>query len=342
MKKITITTLLFFFISPSIFLIAQNFQINENSNYGKYYPKTGKYLETPNYYLFQKNSLKAENKKDKISEIANDLKTEADEDKIKTLMAENSKIQKELQYLEFRKDSLWNEYVKDYIEYKSSIFPFGNDRSQALFDLIYKDDTNKRFSLLNNSGLNIGKNTGSVYTELVSGQLFFLRASLGVMVAANSNSDSTESKEEEAFQRLSTYGGNTVLTLEYPLYYYHLRNNRFIFLSRIISKASADLPEFGTTSKDWAGSVAFGIDIYTDVATSNNAIRFFANINWSQYYGTDVFQENLGLDNSNFDFGQIKLGIVWNNVSISFIVRSFSSQKVLENRNVIGGGKIIH
>jgi hypothetical protein len=172
--------------------------------------------------------------------------------------------------------------------------------------------------------------------------MYLFRVSLGAMVASNSSTDSIQSKQEEAFQRLTTYGGNTVLTLEYPLIYAHTNNNQALLLTRLIAKGTADFPEFGTTSEDWAGSASFGIDIYGDIATRNNKIRFFTNINWSQYYGTNTFQENLGLETDKFSFGQVKVGLTFSDVSLSFIVATFSNLDALENRNVIAGGQILH
>lgn len=243
---------------------------------------------------------------------------------------------------EIRKDSLWNEYIKDYLEYSPATLGFWQSRSQALFDLIYHNDKEKRFDLLTNTGFNIGNNTGSIYSELVSGHMYIFRVSLGAMVASSSSSNSIQSKQEEAFQRLTTYGGNTVLSLEYPLLYAHTKNNQAIFLSRLISKGTADFPEFGTTSEAWAGSASFGIDLYADVATSNNKIRFFSNFNLNQYYGTTSFQENLGVDKDKFSFGQLKVGLTFSNVSLSFIVATFSSESTLKNRNIIAGGQILH
>jgi hypothetical protein len=162
------------------------------------------------------------------------------------------------------------------------------------------------------------------------------------MVASSSSTDSLKPKQEEAFQRLTTYGGNTVLKLEYPLLYAHSKNNQAILLSRLIAKGTADFPAFGTTSESWAGSASLGIDLYADIATSNNKIRFFTNFNWNGYYGTNTFEKNLNINNNKFYFGQLKFGLTFNNVSLSFIVATFSSESALENKNVIAGGQILH
>jgi hypothetical protein len=340
-SKLLLLTALF--ISQTIFSQnAPSIEIGTNSFSGKNLDKTNSYYETLNYIDYTRRVNEIEILKADITTIFGKIKVETDPTNDLKLRDELKKKEAELVEKEIEKDRLWNEYVKDYLENSQFTTKFGKSRTRALFDLIYHDDTEKRFNLLNNTGFNIGNNTGSIYSELVSGHMYLFRVSLGAMVASNSSTDSIQSKQEEAFQRLTTYGGNTVLTLEYPLIYAHTNNNQALLLTRLIAKGTADFPEFGTTSEDWAGSASFGIDIYGDIATRNNKIRFFTNINWSQYYGTNTFQENLGLETDKFSFGQVKVGLTFSDVSLSFIVATFSNLDALENRNVIAGGQILH
>jgi hypothetical protein len=239
-------------------------------------------------------------------------------------------------------DSLSNEYVKEYLQYSTSkILSFGPKRSRAFFDILY-DNKGKRFSVLNNTGFNIGNNTGSIYSELVSGNLSILRVSLGAMISSSSSDSLSVAKEDEAYQRLVSNGGNTVLNIEYPLAYIHSPNNQFNFISRLRAKGTADFPEFGTTTEEFAGSASIGIDFYADAALTNNKLRFFGAFNYNQIYGTEEFSNNLGINNSNFSFGQLTLGLVFNNIKLSFIVATLSSESSLENRNVIAGGQVLH
>lgn len=340
--KLLFLLLLFCFIQIVFSQNAPSIEIGSNSFSGKRLDKTNDYYETLNYIDYTRRVSEIATLKLEITTLFNKIKIETDPN-------EDSKLRKELVEKEAKlvektseKDKFWNEYVKDYLENNSLTTKFGKSRTRALFDLIYHDDSEKRFNLLNNTGFNVGNNTGSIYSELVSGHMYLFRVSLGLMVASNSSTDSIQSKQEEAFQRLSTYGGNTVLKLEYPIIYAHTNNNQAVLLTRLIAKGTADFPEFGTTSEDWAGSASIGIDVYADIATSNNKIRFFTIINWNQYYGTSTFQENLGLENDKFSFGQVKVGLTFSNVSLSFIVATFSNDSTLENRNVIAGGQILH
>ena len=251
-------------------------------------------------------------------------------------------LEAELTKLKFTIDSLNIEYQKEIITSNSlTVFGFKAIKSRAFLDMIY-DTKNKRFSSLSSAGINIGDETGSVFTELVSGNMGLFRVSLGSMVATSSAKDDVKAQQEEAYQRLITTGGNTVLDLEYPFAYVHSNDGLYNFITRFQAKGTADFPAFGTTSDKWAGSIVAGADLYMDIATSNNLLRFFGNFNINKIYGTGTYRDNLGIDKTNFTFGQLTLGLVFKEtVRLSFIVLTTSSQGKLTNHNVIAGGQVL-
>ena len=265
------------------------------------------------------------------------------EEEIKKKKARIKQLSKEIDTINKQQDSLYHIYTKDYLHYKNwSYFSFGPKRSKAFFDIVY-GNTGKRFRLLNNTGFNIGNNSGSIYSEIASGNLGIIRVSLGAMVSSSSSDSLEVAKKEEAYQRLITSGGNTVLKIEYPLAYIHSSNNQYNFISRAVVKGTADFPEFGTTTDKWAGSGSFGLDLYADAALDNNSLRFFVNYNINQVYGTSTFIENLDVTKSHFSFGQLTLGlVVLENVKLSFIVKTWSSESSLKNANVVAGGQFLH
>jgi hypothetical protein len=234
-------------------------------------------------------------------------------------------------------------YTQDYLSMKRfSLFSFGVLRSRAFFDMLYGTSGKKRFQALGNAGFNFGDRSGSIYSEIVNGNLGLLRVSLGAMVSANSNSNTIESKKDEAYQRLVSTGGNTVLNFEYPLMYAHSRDNQYNLVSRLLAKGTADMPAFGTSTDKWAGSGSIGFDLYGDASLSNNELRFFFNLSANQVYGTDIFQKNLGTLKNKFTFGQLSVGLVFlQNFKISVMVATFSSEGTLENRNPILGGQVL-
>lgn len=263
-------------------------------------------------------------------------------DTIKTKLDKLLSLRKELISISTQQDSLYYLYTEDYLRFnRSNILNFGSIRSRAFFNMLYGTE-GTRFKALGNAGINFGTNTASIYSEIVSGNLGLFRVSLGSMITSNSNDSLVDRKKEEAYHRLVTYGGNTVLNLEYPLLYLHSRNNQCNLISRFIIKGTSDLPAFGTSTEKWAGSGSFGIDLYGDASLSNNSLRFFFNFNTNKIYGTSIFKDNLGINSTNLIFGQLSFGLVFlENFKISFIVATFSSEESLRNKKVVAGGQVL-
>jgi hypothetical protein len=219
-------------------------------------------------------------------------------------------------------------------------FSFGPQNANAYFNIMYSEGSYK-IKALNSTGIALGTNTGSIFSELVSGNIKVVRFSLGTMIT-NSNTDPAEQKKDEAFQRLITSGGNTVLNAEYPLIYWGNSNNQFNFLTRILGKATADYPAFGTETDSFAGSASLAIDMYADGATANNDLRFYFNLNYGRIFGSDEFQKNLETERRTFNFGRLTGGvIVGQKVNLSVMFRTFSTEKNLDTGKVVIGGSII-
>ena len=309
-------------------------------------------FKTPEIIEYKYQERAKMTKLQKLDDLRTDLYENAEGSGSKKIYPKDTIIQKfkaikalenEIGSINDKTDSLFYLYTRDYMQYKNAtVLSFGRLRSRAFFDMLYGGGEGKQFKALGNAGINFGTNAASIYSELVSGNLGTFRISLGSMISSSNNKDLAASKKEEAFQRLVTYGGNTVLTTEYPLAYLHSNDNRSNFIARLMTKGTSDLPIFGTNTESFAGSGSIGTDFYADAATSNNAIRFFANANVNGIYGTDVFRNNLGISSNYFAFGQASLGIVFlDNFKISFIVYTFSTEEVLRNRNIVAGGQIL-
>lgn len=358
-KYLTITSFFLIFISGQVEGQVTGFKIsNEVSSIKKdekvTITKSGEseqVFKTLEIIQFNYLTLTRQSKEEELSKIetelynnsmANDGQERFDDETIKLKSEQITTLKNEIRNIENQQDSLYYLYTNDYMKHDNLMaFSFGTLRSRAFFDMLY-DNEGKQFKALGSAGINFGNNTGSIYSELASGNLGLFRVSLGTMISSNNNTDEEEGKNEEAYQRLITYGGNTVLNLEYPLIYAHSNNNQYNFISRFIAKGTADLPAFGTNTEKWAGSGSFGLDFYADAATSNNSLRFFVNLNASKIYGTDVFRDNLGTENTNFTFGQITMGLIFlENFKISFIVSTFSSENELRNRNIVAGGQVL-
>jgi hypothetical protein len=303
-------------------------------------------FETLDIIEYRRVALKRADKEKELATSLGKLKatdgTKLSDAAFKLEKANYRAIEKAIGIIKATQDSLYYLYVKDYVNFKRCmVLNFGALRSRAFFDLMY-DNEGKIVKVLNNSGINFASNTAALYSELASGSIGAIRASLGAMVVSSSD-DEVEQSQEEAYQRLATSGGNTVLKLEYPLAYIHSRNRQFNFLSRLLARGSADFAAFGTTTDKVAGSASYGIDFYGDAATENNALRFFFNFNFHRIKGTESYKENLGVNSSAFNYGQLVLGLVFvERFKISFIVNTVSSEKALRNSRLIGGGEVLH
>jgi len=327
-------------------VFSQEFQISKNITHGKIYEydKDNDVYKTLNWKAYIKIDTLISLEEDKYKNLFESISlTTADENEIKKYQNLLNVIKIKIQKLRKDRNFYRNEYLKEYNEYvhKKPLF-FWNERSKSFYDLM---DNNKKnsWSLLNSAGFNFGGNTSSIYAKLASGQLYIFKVSLEAMVSKSSEQDTLVAKNDEAYQRLISSGGNTVLKIEYPIFYWHGKNNQWTIISRFLAKGTADFPEFGTETDDWAGSFSYGLDFYADVGTSNNKLRFFMNVNTNKIKGTDSFISNLGIQNSSFSFGQLKLGLIFNeNISLSFLVSTFGSEDSLNNRNVVIGGRVLN
>ncbi|MFH7018622.1 hypothetical protein [Flavobacterium sp. FlaQc-47] len=219
------------------------------------------------------------------------------------------------------------------------LFPDDNDSSNLL-KFLYGEGNN----FLGQAGVTLGSNSGAVYTEVGGGSFLKLfRLSLGVMVS-NTNADTTEEEQiAEAYQKLVSYGGNTVLNIEYPWLFYKNDDYNLNILSRLFLKGTADLPAMGSKTEDWAGSGSIGMNFYVDAATiplssaDKDAIKIFFDSNTSCIIGTDVYKANLGIKDSKFLFGQLTAGLVYKSLKVSFVFATFSSEQTLRNNKTIAG-----
>jgi hypothetical protein len=239
-------------------------------------------------------------------------------------------------------DSLFYECMRERVDYdKCTVFP-DLLRARAVFDIVY--GTNRqRFRAMGNSGVQFGGNgTASIYSEVVSGNLGLIRVGFGTMLTSDDSGNDSTAQTDQAYQRLVTNGGNTILTLEYPLLYANGFNDQLNTIVRPIVKGTADLPAFGTSTDKWAGSLMFGLDVYADAALDNNQLRFFANMSTFYIRGTSVYQSNLAIASPDFSFGQLTLGLVFlENFKISIIVATWSTQAILRDRKAVIGGQVL-
>lgn len=222
------------------------------------------------------------------------------------------------------------------------LYKFNADKSRGLFSYLYSEDSDLNF--INNSGLTFGNNTGGLYTELVSGYISAVRVSVGTMISSSANDGESEenvdeSSKDEAYQKLASEGGNISIKAEYPLFY---SQGTVTFLGRVLGKTGFDLEAFGTQTDDFAFNLAVGLDAYMGLATTNGAIRFYADGDLLWYNTNSQFRENIGVEDHSFLYGNLTLGIVVEEkLNVSFIVGSYSSDDALTNKDVMMSASLL-
>lgn len=333
------------------------FQFSSNSSQiDRYTPRdvivgrSGLYYQTPEmirYSFLEKDRVKLKDdltlQEAKLYESSLNDTTTFDRDAFQKQLQRIEVLKNRLYFIEKEQDSLFHIYTRDFLQYdKVSFLDFNPARSKAFFDLVYKNNTNG-FGILNHTGFLIGNNTGSIYSELVSGYLGIFRVSFSAMVSSSSADSILVARRAEAFQRLITLGGNTALNLEYPLIYIHSDQNQYNIISRVLARGTADFAELGAKTDEWAGSFSLGLDLYGDVSIIKDALRFFVDLNTHVIYGNEAYQYNLGIENANFAFGQFTLGlIIADNLKLGFTLGTFSTEDPLQQSDVLLGGQVLY
>ena len=111
---------------------------------------------------------------------------------------------------------------------------------------------------------------------------------------------------------------------------------------RARTRGTADIPAFGTTTDNFAGSIATGLNFYTDITDKEGKFSFFLDLNFNYIWGTSDFSKNLSISHNNADFTQLTIGTQFlENFKISLIVLSLSDEKSLRNKNMTIGGQLI-
>lgn len=243
-------------------------------------------------------------------------------------------------------DSLLIRHYKEKLKFNSSNwFNFNSKKSSAMFDILYGADTiNSILSALRESSLSYGKNSLSLYSEVINAKFFFTRASLGLMVTTPISTDSLSFKSNEAYQKLATKGGNFVLNFETPLYYFSAKNQSVNFYVKWNNRGTLDLPDFSNTSIDnVAISYGTGVEMYADMASDDNRnFKFFGKANVNYIYGNQLFKEKLGIANNSLWLSQATIGILIHKMfAINFMIPLIISDPKYDNGDVMVGGKVL-
>lgn len=280
--------------------------------------------------------------KNKKNSLLNDYSNlESNDSRVNFLKEEIKNIELQYDLYEDICDSLIIKKEEEHVSSNYVVYNFSPTRSKAFFNMIY-DGKGKMLNTVNSAGINFGNKTGSIYSEVASGNFGLIRATIGTMLTNSSKTDSVVVKEETAYQKLASMGGNVVLNLEHPVLFLNSKGSLYTMIVRAIGKGTTDIPAFENQTTGFAGSVQGGLDVYGHVASDNGQIRAYSSISFSIVKGSKEFHDNLDIARKRLFFGQITAGVVLlDRIRVSFSLLSFGSDASIRNKKVIIGGQFV-
>ena len=241
-------------------------------------------------------------------------------------------------------------------DYEFEVLPLMDkgDRD-VIFNRIFSKDNEQSLYFANEASVQFSGNGGVIESELATAYMGAFRVTFGTLLA-NGNTDNTtpenteegmsttdtqDTDESEAFQRLLAGGGNTYLTIELPVLYY--QDERAFLYFNLAARAALELTEFSSDVDTSTGNGSVYANLYASVSTDNNEFSFFINGSWGQYFGSSAFYERLDIeDGKSFSFGDLTAGVtIQNSIRVSATLGTISSEKNLETGNVTIGVQLL-
>ena len=222
---------------------------------------------------------------------------------------------------------------------KKKWFPNKNE-SNFILDFAYGSESNGRF--FSNTGVNLGFNSTSIYSELYNDRAGSFRIGLGVMVNKSSKDSIKQARTDESYQRLLTAGGNTVLNLDYPYVYGRSDSDNFRRIGFFNIRLAADLPDFGSSTDDFLFYVSPGINYYFEFTTKRDVFKFFTEITARYFFGGNKFRDNLNVSEKSFGILKFEIGIQIENLfTISIIPKTIAGVDDFIQNNALLSLKLI-
>ena len=219
-------------------------------------------------------------------------------------------------------------------------FP-NHEETNYILNIAYGENgKSKRFFSTTSVGL--GFNSSSVYSEIYNDRFQFFRVGLGVMVNKSAADSIQEAQTDEAYQRLLTSGGNTVINLDYPYTYHTGKKGVYHGIGFFNLRGAADLPDFGSSTDDFLAYFSPGVNYYGEFSTKRDVFKFFFDVTGRYFFGGKNFRDNLELSKKSFGLLKLDVGIQVNNFfAISLTPFSYSNEKNFRNNRVVLSLKMI-
>lgn len=187
---------------------------------------------------------------------------------------------------------------------------FNYNLNQVFNKIMYSDDQANTFRSLASSGLNVGSNTGSIYSDIFSGPVSYVFLRFGSIVANSTSDDSQLAMNESAIQRLSMYGGNTSISMDYPVLWVRSKRNTVNAIFSLHTKGVGDFSPLSETDNKINAAFSWGCEVFADLSDPNKNVRLMGQLIVNRYHGSQSFADNLTFKSRDFWFNQCVLGIV--------------------------------
>ncbi len=298
-------------------------------------------------YLYQYFKIDLKKNRNELSELKEKIKKPSEEGNETEIVELIKKIkEKEKKVKELEK-------TIGKIEVPNNFFPTIRSRryKSITFGMLYSEEETENINLVTNTSFQIsGDNGATIQSELVSAFLGPTRVSFGSLITNssseenndNTNTDTIDSEDTEAFQRLLTAGGgNMYLSVELPVFIE--KGNHHLIYFNLLAKAGLAISEFSSDVNTSTGNASLNTNLYASISSDKNEFAFFVNGSFGVFAGADEFYTRLGLeDDKPFAFGQITGGVtVMSSLRFALTFNTFSSEKNLRSGNVVIGAQLL-
>ena len=224
------------------------------------------------------------------------------------------------------------------MEFMSSnkvFLPVRNTLDSKMFFSMDGTGSDARLMSHNSFSYNTQSERLALYSELFSDYFGPLRFGFGALLT--SGRDEAEEREtlpmdiqnnQDALQRLLNGGGNSVMSLAYPLIQY--RNHSWSRGLRILAvpKYALDIPALGSTADSYAANADLGIEASAHWAGNTQNIALFFQTRIGYVMGNSAFKTAIN-SKKNFVVSQFNFGIAFRNtIKLSYTVHNINNNDI--------------
>ena len=217
-----------------------------------------------------------------------------------------------------------------YISSSKVLFPVQNSTQAKMFFSF--DGSGKDSQFLSHSffSYNTTSSQLALYNELFSDFFGPVRFGFGALITGEQSKEldketSNIEVNQDALQRLLSGGGNSVLSLAYPIL--QLKDANWTRGLRILAvpKYSIDIPALGSSIENYSANVDLGLEANAHWSGHNQNVALFFHFRTGYVMGNKSFQQAIR-SNNNFRLSQFNFGVAFKNtIKLSYSLYKISN-----------------